>query len=104
MGERGQIYIKDTGVYLYTHWGGEELRATLRAALSKRWRWDDAEYLARIIFCEMVEGAIDKETGYGIGTAEHGDLNYPLLTVDCDRQTVAVEATEEYSFEEFLSA
>lgn len=106
MGDRGQILIKDIGVYLYTHWSGCALKALLQDALAKRWRWNDEEYLARIIFDVMSDGSHGEETGFGIGTTEHNDLNNPLLVVDCKKQVVS-EIGEEginksWSFEEFL--
>jgi len=104
MGERGQIFIKDTGVYLYTHWGGYELKETLQKALAKNWRWGDEEYLARVIFSVMIEDEVNEETGYGIGTQIHGDLNHPLLIVDVNEKTIT-EDTEEpktWTFKEFV--
>lgn len=108
MGERGQIKIGK--VYLYTHWEGDKLKELLKTALSKRERWTDEEYLARIIFCEMVKGSQDETTGYGIGTQQHNDLNYPLLVVDVENQKIWEEETgysdsfvlKETSFEEFI--
>ena len=47
-------------------------------------RLDDAEYLTRIIFCDMVKDNIDGTTGFGIGKEEHGDIEY-LVTVYPDR-------------------
>jgi len=99
VGERGNIIVQDgeDRVYLYTHWGGAEIGQVLQRALAKRWRWDDAQYLARIIFDERL---LDNE--------------YPLLVVDCDSQTVIVESpaitrlkppykeVARWSFEEFL--
>ena len=71
MGERGQILIKDTGVYLYTHWTGYRLKNILQESLSKKWRWNDEDYLTRIIFDVMKDGDTTGETGYGIGGKKH---------------------------------
>lgn len=91
MGSRAQILIKDEGVYLYSHWGSETIEQELRGWLDKgKSRWNDPEYLARIIFSQMVKKYIDGDTGFGIGTSKHGDLDI-LITVDCERRTVAVE-------------
>jgi hypothetical protein len=104
MGDRGQVFVKDAGVYLYTHWNASNLIETVRQALAKKWRWDDPEYLARIIFCEMVRGSETDETGYGIGTQEHGDI-WLLITVDTETQTDTIkddeDPTNKYSFSEF---
>ena len=90
MGDRAQVLIKDTGVYLYTHWNGSLLKEHVKTALSRKQRWDDPEYLARIIFCEMVKGKEDKETGYGIGTTNHSDV-FKLITINCKSEEITVE-------------
>ena len=87
MGTRAQVFIKDEGVYLYQHWDGDGLFQTVQNAIAKNERWDDTEYLARIIFCEMVKDDIDGSTGYGIGNSQHIDIEY-LVTVDCEKRTV----------------
>ena len=99
MGNRGQVCIN--GVYLYTHSGGYRLAADVRRALARRIRWDDAEYLTRIIFDSMSEGDHGGELGYGIGTVEHCDLNNPLITINTKNQTVRV-GDSFYTFEEFI--
>ena len=90
MGDRAQVLIKDTGVFLYTHWNGTELIETVKRALTKRQRWDDPEYLARIIFDEMVGKGQGEETGFGIGTEQHGDV-WRIITVDCERSMINVK-------------
>ena len=87
MGTRAQVFIKDTGIYLYQHWDGDGLFQIVKDAIAKGWRWNDEEYLTRIIFCEMVKDDIGGETGFGIGNSQHGDIEY-LITVDCEKQTV----------------
>ena len=113
MGDRGQIKIG--GVYLYTHWGGSSLKGILQTALKKKWRWNDEEYLARIIFECMIEEERGTETGYGIGIAMHEDINNPLLEVDVKNQKVIegktvwdygdemkeMKKSKEWSFEDF---
>jgi len=93
MGDRGNIGIvqdggKDT-VFLYSHWGGSELPATLQNALKREMRWNDPNYLARIIFCEMVKGQEDGETGFGI-SSRITDNEHPILIVDCRKQVVKI--------------
>jgi hypothetical protein len=70
MGDRVMVNVKedekDKGVFLYGHWSGDETPRLLQKALKKHWRWDDASYLARIIFEQMTIGQRDTETGYGI--------------------------------------
>ena len=52
MGDRANVVIDDNGsqVYLYTHWRGTELPEIVRKALTKNQRWDDPQYLSRIVF------------------------------------------------------
>jgi hypothetical protein len=92
MGDRAQIrFIFEDGkdVFFYTHWGAHELPEDLSNALRRgEDRWDDEEYLARIIFCEMIQSDVLGTTGAGIGTGVHGDLNRPLITVDTRTKTV----------------
>lgn len=109
MGARGQVcingYFDDTNVYLYTHWGAPNLVGDVREALAKKWRWDDPEYLARIIFEVMIEGQEGTETGFGIGTHMHGDIDV-LITINCSEKRVRVSSygKEDYeqTFEEFV--
>jgi hypothetical protein len=90
MGTRAQVYMKDEGVYLYQHYDGNCLMETVTKAVQSdvgKGRQNDSEYLARIIFSAMVKNDIDGETGYGIGTTKHGDIEY-LVTVDCEKKTI----------------
>lgn len=114
MGDRANVVIDDSGerVYLYTHWGGMELPQVVQGALAKRQRWDDAPYLARIVFCAMVKGQEDEETGYGISTSPP-DNEHPLIVLDCRNKKVKLEAYgggfadplvgREWTFEEFVA-
>ncbi|MHA1170381.1 MAG: hypothetical protein ACTSRU_21345 [Candidatus Hodarchaeales archaeon] len=112
MGDRGQVKIIDSwdetkAVYLYTHWGATYLIEDVHRALSRRARWDDSCYLARIIFCEMLHGDLDGETGYGICTNQHGDI-WRLIEVDCKNQRIRVidlgEVILDCSFAEFVES
>jgi hypothetical protein len=106
MGDRGQVLMKNSGVFLYTHWGACDLIAGVQRAIAKKLRWDDEEYLTRIIFDEMIGEEQGKETGFGIGTIKHDDI-WLLIVVDCDKKEVTInnlpeekETTE--SFEDFI--
>jgi len=94
MGDRANIVVKQddgTRIYLYTHWRGYELPGILQAALERGSdRWDDLQYLSRIIFQQMMGGDTGT-TGFGISAAP-GDNEHPYLVVDCDAQTVTVES------------
>ena len=86
----------------------------VKRALAKRLRWNDPEYLARIIFEEMVGDQTGTETGFGIGCAQHGDV-FDCVEIDCENQTVSIiemdynmenpgiSKKDTCSFEEFVS-
>lgn len=107
MGDRANILMKsngswDTGVYLYTHWDGTDLPATLQAALIRAEdRWMDDAYLARVIFCEMVRTDLLGTTGYGI-SAFVGDGRDRILRVNADDQTVTFEG-KSWTFKEYIA-
>lgn len=103
MGDRANIVIVDyetnlsgeNAVFLYTHWTGSELPEALKAGLEKgRDRWTDAQYLARVLFQQML-GSDTGTTGYGI-TATLGDNSYPLLIVDVPRQVIVEYPEDTY--------
>jgi hypothetical protein len=70
MGDRANILIKSVSggkVCLYTHNFGYSLPETLKSAMIRgKNRWTDEQYLARIIFCEMIQSDVLGETGFGI--------------------------------------
>lgn len=58
MGDRANIVVKcdDEQVVFYTHWSGYRIANILANALRRgRGRWNDFQYLNRIIFCEMIK-------------------------------------------------
>lgn len=79
---------KEEGVYLYAHSAGSELARMVRKALSRKQRWDDPPYLARIIFCEMVKGYEDQESGFGI-SALQWDSAKPIIVVDSENREIS---------------
>ncbi|MBT6051132.1 MAG: hypothetical protein HOG49_30400 [Candidatus Scalindua sp.] len=105
MSTRCQVYFKNSGVYLYQHHDGYDLPMEVAHALSLEERWDDEEYLARIVFDCMKEGSSATTTGYGIGTVEHGDIEY-LVVLDVKNQTVEIKyshsETWSGSFSDFI--
>lgn len=103
MGNRANVYVHDgeaPGVYLYTHDGADELVDTVRAALSRKQRWDDDPYLARIIFNAMTKGYEDGDTGFGISAYEIG-AKY-VIDVDTSKQSVTVADQPSQSFHDFI--
>ena len=98
MGTRSQVHFVNSGVYLYQHWDGDLLSSRVQRGLSLNERWDDEEYLTRIIFDSMkseTEAYLKKEygekpyTGFGIGTDRHWDIEY-LVEIDVEKQTIEV--------------
>lgn len=105
MGDRANVFVRDGdehGVYLYTHGHGTVLPGILRDALRRgKGRWDDSQYLARIIFCEMVKNDVKGLTGFGI-TSRVWDGDDRVIVVDPDTLTVKVR-NRTWSFEEFCA-
>ena len=92
MGDRANIYLEMPksygpeaevgGIYLYTHWSGYVWPERLREALKfGRPRWNDEQYLARIIISRVYSDVIDSETGGGIGLTI-GDNEHLITVVD----------------------
>lgn len=113
MGDRANVRmlygVDEPKVYLYTHWEGSRLPLIVKEALSKRWRWNDPAYLARIIFCQMVGDCAASETGYGISSTPP-DNEHPIIEVDPVIQEVRFLASPEASggrfhatFEEYIT-
>lgn len=91
MGDRGQVLVRTNrsedvcGVLLYTHWRGDQMAGAIHACLSRKARWGDPTYLARMLFSEFIKGDVMAETGYGLGVFPGdlaGDLNNALILVD----------------------
>jgi len=73
MSSSGNVVIHvrwfNTPLYLYSNWDGDELPLVVASALVRgQDRWNDPEYLARIIFCEMVKDSVLDTNGFGIST------------------------------------
>jgi hypothetical protein len=103
MGDRANVKIVEgkSKVFLYTHWRGTNLPLILQEALQRGERWDDGPYLARIIFCKMVEGAEKDTTGYGISSTV-GDGDHRIATVNIDKQTVSLNNSKR-AIKEFVA-
>ena len=101
MGDGANVKIVDgeSTIYLYTHWDGSDLPKIVSKALSRRQRWDDGPYLARIIFEQMIEDDAKGETGYGI-SANLGDGADRIVTVNVNKQEVSIHKTD-WTFDNF---
>ena len=98
MGTRAQCFIVDAGIYLYQHYDGYDLPQIVRDSLATERaqnRANDPEYLARIVFEDMINDHLGTETGYGIGTTQHRDIEY-LVTVECANRTLTVHHLDVY--------
>lgn len=115
MGDRGNIVIKQNHseggyLYLYTHYGGSEMPRTLQDALKRgRQCWSDEQYLARVVFSEMIKDNVMDLDCYGISNYI-GDNGQDLLVVDVEEQMVSrvhgddptATPKKSWSFEKFL--
>lgn len=87
MGDRAVIEIHQEGgtVCLYSHSDGIDLRKVLATALQRGSdRWNDPQYLTRIIFSEMTKGREMDITGYGIHVGQASELapDNPTIYLD----------------------
>lgn len=79
-------------VFLYTHETASELIAVVSDVLCRVVRWDDPDYLARMIFCRMIpKSKWDSELGFGIGTQMYTNINI-LITLDTVHNTVKISS------------
>ena len=90
MGDRCNIVMKQEGnegyVFFYGHWSGSDFVHAVQRALKKKWRWDDAAYLARIIWDEFCLER-GQETGFGIATRLI-DNEHDLCVIDVEKKLV----------------
>jgi len=109
MGCRGQVCVKmwdnDPDVYLCTHYTAHNLPDLVRQVILDGRRIEDNSYLARIIFCQMVQSHLFDDRGFGIDTCLYTDIQV-LVTVDPDKKKVVVDRTMydgdvyEYAYDE----
>lgn len=93
MSDKAYIVVKGAGskVYLYSNNKGYLLPLILKNALirGQKDRWNDTQYLSRIIFCEMIKDDVLGTTGYGISSVIF-DNEHTTIDVDVDKQTVHI--------------
>ena len=90
----GQVQVigPHGSIYLYTHDNAKTLVGTVHEALSRRERWDDPDYLTRIIFCAMVPPDEWHSTkGFGIGVQYYVDSNL-LITIDIQERWITISS------------
>jgi hypothetical protein len=106
MGNRSNlmmVFNDDQHMFFYSHWLGTDNAVRLHTALSRQKRWTDEAYLARIIFCELVKGYEDQETGFGIAPYMPDNGN-PVVVVDLQHGTVTFETSNpvSWTFQEYI--
>lgn len=110
MGNQANICVVDNDsneVWLYTHDDGNMLPTILATALLRRWGWDDAPCLTRIIFETMLvaTGSLSSDLGFGI-SAKCGDGGDRVLLVSVATQLVIIngdEISRSWTFEEYIA-
>lgn len=97
-------------IYLYAHHTAEELIREVHQALSLKTRWNDPDYLAKLVFCRMVPLELWKEEGgFGIGTQLYADINL-LVSLDTTRQVITIQSAQDKhqryceSFQNFVTS
>jgi hypothetical protein len=108
----GQVVIIGPygSVYLYTHDTANTLVSDVYDALKEGKRWDDPDYLSKMIFCRMLplECWLD-DKGFGIGTQLYNDVNL-LVSVNIMQQSVTIHSMDDkhskliFSFQEFIDS
>ena len=102
MGSRISIAVRQNNgesVFLYSHWAGPRIAEDLQLALKRQQRWDDAPYLTRIIFCQMVKNSLMDETGFGITNEDCGD--YPVMFIEPSTREIHVGEAR-WTFKQFI--
>lgn len=104
MGDRGEVKVGD--VYLYTHWDADELPEMVKMALIRgRDVWDDEEYLARVIFSEMIKDHVLGTSGNGI-SAQSGGV-WRRIVINTGEQTISIKdngkCVIDMSFEDYVT-
>lgn len=104
MSDRGSVHIEDTDVRLYTHEGGHRLFEDVANALARgKSRWNDPDYLTRVIFDEMVgDDAGQSASGYGIGTYDARESTHIVLDVTNKRVTMTSDGKWPSTFRGFI--
>ncbi len=98
MGDRGNVVMKyENGgkIYFYTHWSGSRLKEIVKYALIRgKDKWNDEQYLARIVFCEMIKDDVLDTTGFGI-SPYIGD-GAETVIIDLKKMTANGKSFENY--------
>jgi hypothetical protein len=103
MGDRAmaQINMDDGALYVYTHWGGnnlpEDARKAIQAARARIGCHDS--YADRIIVDQLTKEGRDEETGFGLMLTPAGEDEYnndkPSVVIDLNKQLLTVTRENE---------
>lgn len=108
----GQVVIIGPygSVYLYTHDTANTLVSDVHEALKIGKRWDDPDYLSKMIFCRMLPlECWQDDKGFGIGTQLYHDVNL-LISVNTLTQTIVIHSMDDkhtkiiLTFQEFVES
>lgn len=105
MGDRVNTVLRfqgdsKTDLYIYGHWSGHSMPATLaRGIYYAKGRWDDESYCARIIVSSLLERVSYKDAlGYGIAPYMP-DNEHSLMICDLEKNELCI-GDERFSFGE----
>lgn len=100
MGDRNNIkitYHTGASVYLYSHWGGSELREIVARAVEDGKRVDDESYFTRILFSRMIADDVKGADGYGIAPyPPDQDMNNKMVHIDYSTEYALPQIDYEY--------
>ena len=103
MGDRGNVklvYENKSKIYIYSHWTRSELPQLVANALHfGESRWDDEQYLARVIFQTVIDND-DGVTNYGL-SPYRGDGD-DTVTVYLDENEVANSSGDKFTFRQWV--
>lgn len=104
MGTRGQIFIVDTGIYLYQHNDSYMLPYVVQRALARKEQWNNPEGLTKIIFNRMKDAEI--------GNKQQSDIDF-LVILNVKTQIIEIkrmdgylgkkERSDYFTFKEFVN-
>jgi hypothetical protein len=101
----GQIEIINevSKVYLYTHNTADSLVKDVYDVLALKLRWDDPDYLTKMLFCKMVPAeSWTNDKGFGIGSLLYADVNL-LITLDTIKQMITIQSATDKHFKQHMS-
>ena len=110
----GQIEVigEYGSVFLYTHNLAHDLIHAVHDVLSKEEKWNDPDYLTRMLFCRMVPVELwNKSNDFGIGTQMYTDVKLLIginlktkrLTINNWNESSTVCRGVHYDFDDFIN-